>query len=98
MFIPYSKQQLNWLLQNNDIYPIACANFSGKIDNHCPKDKLLQFASMHAFVFSVNLHMQPIEDGLTVFTDVSSNGKAEYEIGSHVNSLDFPPSQFSTNN
>ena len=28
---------------------------------------------------------------LTVFTDGSSNGKAEYVIGSHVHSLEFPP-------
>ena len=64
MFIPYSKQQLNWLLQNTDIWPIACANFPGKIDNHFLKDKLLQFASMHAFVFPVNLCMQPIKNTL----------------------------------
>jgi hypothetical protein len=60
IYIPYSKQQLNWLLQNIDIWPIAYANFSGKIDNHYPKDYFLQFASMHAFVFPVNLCMQPI--------------------------------------
>ena len=37
IFIPYSKQQLNWLLQNTDIWPIVCATFLGKID------KLLSF-------------------------------------------------------
>ena len=68
IFIPYSKQQLNWLLQNTgDSWPIACANFLGKIDNHYPKDKLLQFASMHAFVFPVNLCMHPIKNTSTVF-------------------------------
>jgi hypothetical protein len=41
IFIPYSKHQLNWLLQNTDIWPIACANFSDKIDNRYSKDKLL---------------------------------------------------------
>jgi hypothetical protein len=46
-------------MQTADIWPIACANFSGKTDNHYPKDNLLQFASMHAFVLPVNLHMQP---------------------------------------
>ena len=65
--------------------------FLGKIDNHYPKDKLLQFASMHAFVYPVNLPMQPIENVLTIFTDGSSNGKALYVIGSHVNSLEFLP-------
>ena len=65
--------------------------FLGKIDNNYPKDKLLQFASMHAFVYPVNLPMQPIENVLTIFTDGSSNGKALYVIGSHVNSLEFLP-------
>ena len=65
--------------------------FLGKIDNNYPKDKLLQFASMHAFVYPVNLPMQPIENVLTIFTDGSSNGKALYEIGSHVHSLEFLP-------
>ena len=27
IFIPYSKQQLNWLLQNTDIWPIAWQTF-----------------------------------------------------------------------
>jgi hypothetical protein len=90
IFIPCSKQQLNWLMQNTYIWLIACANFSGKIDNHYPKDKLLQFASMHAFVFPISLFMQPIENVLTVFTDRSSNGKAAYVIGPHVHSLEFP--------
>ena len=26
IFLPYSKQQLDWLLQNTDIWPIACPN------------------------------------------------------------------------
>jgi hypothetical protein len=78
-------------LQYSDIWPIACTNFLGKINNHYPKDKLLQFASMHAFVFPVNLCMQPIDNTLNVFTDGSSNGKAAYVIGSHVHSLEFPP-------
>ena len=43
------------------------ANLLGKIDNHYPKDKLLQFASMHAFVFPVNLCMHPIKNASTVF-------------------------------
>jgi hypothetical protein len=61
MFIPYFKEQLNWLLQNTDIWPIGCASFSGK------KDKMLQFAFIHAFVFPVNLHVQPIKNAFSVF-------------------------------
>ena len=70
-------------MQNANTWPIACAKFSGKIDTHYPKDKL-QFASILAFVFPINLHIQHIENMLTVFTDGSSNEKAVYVIESHV--------------
>jgi hypothetical protein len=46
---------------------------------------------MHAFVFFVNLRIQPIENVLTVFTDGSSNKKAICVIRLHVHSLEFPP-------
>jgi hypothetical protein len=46
---------------------------------------------MHAFVFSGSLHMQSIENVLTVLRDGSSNEKAEYVVGSHVYSLEFTP-------
>ena len=39
--IPYSKQQLNWSLQNTDVWPFECTNSLGKIDKHYTKDKLL---------------------------------------------------------
>lgn len=34
IFIPYCKQQLNWLMQITDIWPIECINFSGRSNNH----------------------------------------------------------------
>jgi hypothetical protein len=66
-------------------------NFLGKFDNNYSKDKLLEFASVHTFVFPVNVHMQPIENAFTVFTNCSSNGRETYVIGSHVYSLEFQP-------
>ena len=62
-------------MQNTDIWPIARQNFLGKIDNHYPEDKLLKFASMHAFVFPVNLCMHPIKNASTVFINSSSMGE-----------------------
>jgi hypothetical protein len=72
------------------------ANFLGKFDNHDPKDKLLEFASIHTFVFSVNLCMQPIKNAFTVLINSSSSGRETYVIGSHIYSLKFPP--YFTNN
>ena len=91
IIVPYTSDQVEWLFQSNYDWTIACAFFVIIIDNHYPNDKLLKFASMHAFVYPVNLPMQPIENVLTIFTDGSSNGKALYEIGSHVHSLEFLP-------
>jgi hypothetical protein len=69
------------VISEYNIWSIACANFSDKIDNHYSKDKLLQFVSRHAFVFPVNLHIQSIENVLTVFANRSSNEKAANVIG-----------------
>ena len=44
---------------------------------------------MHAFVFTVNLCMQPIGNALSVFIGGSSNEKATCMIGSLVYSLEF---------
>lgn len=92
MFIPYSKQPLNGSLLRTDFWPVACATFPGITENRYPKDKL-HFVSRHGFVFPINLPVQPIENALTVFTDGSSNGKAGYVIGPHVNFLESPTTQ-----
>ena len=45
--VPFTKQQVDWLFQNVDSWAIAFAAFEGEfkeeIDNHYPKNKLLQF-------------------------------------------------------
>jgi hypothetical protein len=51
------------------------ANFLGKIDNHYPEDKLLKFASMHAFLFPVNLCMNPTNSISTIFMNSPSMGE-----------------------
>jgi hypothetical protein len=65
------------------------ANILDKFDDHYLKDKLLEFASMHAFVFHVTLHLQSIENA---FINTSSNGKETYVIRLHVYSLELSPS------
>ena len=56
---------LNWV--------IALAGFSGRLDNHYPSDKILQFAHYHQFLFPKIVVSQPLADTLTVFTNDSSN-------------------------
>ncbi|XP_012589367.1 PREDICTED: endogenous retrovirus group K member 8 Pol protein-like [Condylura cristata] len=74
----YSKSQVNWLLQNSNSWLIACASFSGIIDNHLPPDKLLQFCNTRQFIFPQIIRKEPIPSALTVFTDGSSNGTVAY--------------------
>lgn len=54
---PYTRHQVDWLMQNSEVWPIACASFAGQIDNHYPPDKLVQFCNHHEFFFLLVLHM-----------------------------------------
>ena len=78
--VPFTKQQIDWLFQNDDNWAIAFANFMGDIDNHYPSNKLLQFANLHALVFPKIVRSSPLPNSETVFTDGSSNGTAAYVI------------------
>ena len=78
--VPFTKQQIDWLFQNDDNWAIAFANFMGDIDNHYPSNKLLQFANLHALVFPKIVRSSPLPNSETVFTDGSSNGTVVYVI------------------
>src|SRR5574337_946580 len=67
---------LNWV--------IALAGFSGRLDNHYPSDKILQFAHYHQFLFPKIVVSQPLADALTVFTDGPSNGIASLIIQGNI--------------
>lgn len=49
--IPYDAAQVRWLLQTSDVWAVNCISFQGKIDNHYPSDKLIQFLEHQALVF-----------------------------------------------
>lgn len=76
--LPYTKQQVDWLWQSCDAWGIAFAGFMGIIDNHLPHHKLLQFYSHQAVIFPSKVSNGPLMEGITVFTDGSSNGVAAY--------------------
>ena len=88
----FSFQTAIKLVIANYWYLAHCtANILGKFDNHYSKDKLLEFTSIHSFVFPVNLCMQPIKNAFTVFINRSFNERETYVIRSHAYSLEFPP-------
>lgn len=82
IILPYTKEQLNWLTQNDDNWTISLSSFQGRIDNHYPPDRLLQFSRLHSFVFPKTTATKPLQDAALVFTDGSSSGLAAYVIDS----------------
>jgi hypothetical protein len=80
IIIPYTLDQIEWLLQSNDDWAIACASFVGTIDNHYPNDSLIQFVKIHSLTFPKVTSKTPLLEGSLVFTDVSSTGKAAYVV------------------
>lgn len=80
IILPYTKDQNNWLMQNNDEWAVVLSSFLGVIDNHYPANKLLQFACIHPFIFPKNTRKEPLSAAALVFTDGSSNGNAAYVI------------------
>ncbi|AAA47732.1 pol protein, partial [Simian retrovirus 1] len=77
---PYSKSQIDWLMQNTEMWPIACASYVGILDNHYPPNKLIQFCKLHAFIFPQIISKTPLNNALLVFTDGSSTGMAAYTL------------------
>lgn len=75
---PYSASQINWLMQNTETWPIACASYAGNLDNHYPPNKLIQFCKLHTFIFPQIVSQSPLNDALLIFTDGSSTGIAAY--------------------
>lgn len=78
--VPYTKQQIEWLFQNNDSQAIAFAQFQDQINNLFPDDQLLQFTQQHSFIFPKIVTKNPLKDALLIFTDGSSNEKAAYVV------------------
>lgn len=90
IIIPYTQDQLTWLLQTSDEWAIALSSFTGDIDNHYPSDPVIQFAKLHQFIFPKITKSAPIPQATLVFTDGSSNGIATYVIDNQPISIKSP--------
>nr|KAF6460616.1 hypothetical protein HJG59_011521 [Molossus molossus] len=75
---PYTVDQIRWLMQNTEFWPISLASYAGILDNHYPPDKLIDFANKHEFTFPTLTASKPLRNALLVFTDGSSTGRAAY--------------------
>lgn len=80
LVLPYTKEQLHWLIQNDDSWAISLISFQGQIDNHYPANRLLQFSRLHPFTFPRVTSSKPLDGAALVFSDGSSSGTAAYVI------------------
>lgn len=90
LILPYTKEQINWLSQNEDDWIISLSSFQGNIDNHYPSHKLLQFTRLHPFIFPKVTSITPLKEASLVFSDGSSSGIAAYVIDSQCYSTKSP--------
>jgi hypothetical protein len=67
--VPLSKDQQHWLWQFSDLWKSSLANFPGQIREDLLHSKLLQFASLHTFVFPKIILSSPLLEAVTIFTD-----------------------------
>ena len=67
-------------------------SFQGLIDNHYPKDPILQLVKVHPVIFPRITARDPLPDAPLVFTDGSKTGQGAYLItGSSPVTIQFPP-------
>jgi hypothetical protein len=76
--VPFSKDQQHWLWQFSDLQHSALANFMGQVEKLFPYSKLLQFASLHVFVFLKIIASSPLSKAVTNLTDASEHGTAAH--------------------
>ena len=79
--VQYTKQQIDWLFQNNNSFAIVFVQFVGQIKkNLFPADPMLQFTQLHSFLFPKVVAKDPLKNAMLIFTDGSSNGRAAYVV------------------
>jgi hypothetical protein len=72
---------------------VSQANFPGQIREHLPHSRLLQFSSLHVFVFPKIILSSPLWEDVTIFTDASEHGTGAFtpKIAIRLNILFLPP-------
>lgn len=104
IIVPYTAQQLDILLMNNDQWQICYSNYKGQTLYHLPNHPLLQFIKTHPVFcykkeirkshpkhFHRKFSITPLPPPASlVFTDGSSNGTAAYIIDGKQFSTQYP--------
>ena len=92
LIVPDNAKQIEVLTATEDNWAILRCSFQGLIDNHYPKDPILQLVKVHPVIFPRITARDPLPDAPLVFTDGSKTGQGAYLItGSSPVTIQFPP-------
>jgi hypothetical protein len=77
---PFTNIQMDYLYQQNYLWQIAISNYTGKFDNHYPKDPTIKFLTSQAWILPHITATKPLSNAIMVYTDGTSKGRARYII------------------
>lgn len=80
LITPYTKDQMEILAGTVDNWAVLVTAYPHVIDNHYPKDKLLQFLCHNVVYFPIITSPVPLPDALHIFTDGSKTGLGVYQV------------------
>lgn len=91
LIVPYTAAQVQVLSATIDDWAILRCSFDGLIDNHYPKNPLLQFYTAHPIIFPKVTSARPLPDGLDVYTDGSKTGLGAYVVNNKTVTIQCSP-------
>ena len=68
IIVPYDSRQVEVLSATVDDWAVLRCSFLGKIDNHFPKDPILQLCKAHPVIFPVITSRVPLKGAPLIFT------------------------------
>lgn len=78
IIVPYDSRQVEVLSATVDDWAVLRCRFLGNIDNHFPKDPILQLCKAHPLIFPVITSRVPLKGAPLIFTDGSKSGCGAY--------------------
>jgi hypothetical protein len=92
LIVAYNAKQIEVLTATEDNWAILKCSFQGLIDNHYPKDPILQLVKVHPVIFSHIISKDPLSYAPLIFTNGSKTGQGAYLItGSSPVTIQFLP-------
>jgi hypothetical protein len=72
---PFTSIQIDYLYQQTYLWQIAISHYSGKFDNHYPKDPTIIFLTSQAWILPRITATKPLANTIMVYTDGITKGE-----------------------